>query len=118
MFINPMWDNEAERIGKMRCTPVGYALHSISDLIGLVALITLFVMPAFLVYRGVVGAFHVRLMWLLLIPFAIAFLGNLVYRFSWYLAMRRGFEYNYDSRTAKWVDKFGNPQSFRFNRKK
>jgi hypothetical protein len=39
LFINPMWDNEAERIGKQKCTPLGYALHAISDLIGFIALL-------------------------------------------------------------------------------
>ena len=38
MFINPMWDHEAERIGKKRCSPLGYALHEVSDGIGFLAL--------------------------------------------------------------------------------
>jgi hypothetical protein len=31
LFINPMWNSETERIGKQRCTPLGYALHGISE---------------------------------------------------------------------------------------
>ncbi len=29
LFINPMWDNESQRIGKQKCTPLGYRLHKI-----------------------------------------------------------------------------------------
>ena len=36
-----MWDNESERIGKQRCTPLGYALHVVSDLIGFLGLLLL-----------------------------------------------------------------------------
>src|SRR5688572_13576293 len=31
-FINPMWDSESERIGKQKCTRLGYALHEIPGL--------------------------------------------------------------------------------------
>src|SRR5437867_2170602 len=74
-FINPMWDNEAERIGKQRCTPLGYALHTISDLLGFVALLLLFGSAAYLGYRGIVGSFRASLLWLFTIPFALAIIG-------------------------------------------
>jgi hypothetical protein len=69
LFINPMWDNEAERIGKQRCTPLGYALHGISDLLGFVALLLLFGIGAYLGHRGFVGTFRASLLWLFSIPF-------------------------------------------------
>ena len=31
MFINPMRDSESQRIGKQKCTPLGYRLHTASD---------------------------------------------------------------------------------------
>ena len=33
LFIHPMWDNESQRIGKQKCTPAGYALHVIAEMV-------------------------------------------------------------------------------------
>ncbi len=41
LLINSMWDNEAEGIGKQKCTRWGYAWHTMFDLIGFVALLIL-----------------------------------------------------------------------------
>ncbi len=114
LFINPMWDNEAERIGKQKCTRLGYALHNISDLIGLVALLLLLGTAAYLGNRGVVGSFRASLLWLLLIPFGLAIVGSLLYQFSWVLAHRRGFRYDYDSREASWLED-GQRRTYKYN---
>jgi hypothetical protein len=104
LFINPMWDNESERIGKQICTPLGYVLHGISDLIGLVGLLLLFVTCAYLGYRGIVGTFHAGLLLFLIVPFGLAFIGLLLYRNSWMLARQKGFRYDYDTREASWIE--------------
>jgi len=104
LFINPMWDNEAERIGKERCTRLGYALHTISDLMGFIALLLLLGTAAYLGYRGIVGGFHASLLLLLPIPFGLAIVSSILYRFSWVVAHRRGFHYDYDSREASWLE--------------
>lgn len=104
LFINPMWDNEAERIGKQRCTRLGYALHTISDLIGFVALLILLGTGVYLGYRGIVGTFHASLFWLLLIPFGLAIVGSILFQLSWAMARRRGFHYDYDTREASWQE--------------
>jgi len=104
LFINPMWDNEAERIGKQKCTPLGYALHAISDLIGFIALLLLFGAVAYLGYRGIAGTFDRSLLWLMAIPIGLAVIGSILYRFSWMLAYRRGFHYDYESREASWFE--------------
>lgn len=116
LFINPMWDNEAERIGKLRCTRLGYALHAVSDLIGFAGLLLLLVIPAFLGYQGFVGKFSARSLWLLAIPFGMGIIGSILYRISWALAHRRGFRYDYDAREANWIEngqartyKYGDP---------
>ena len=75
LFINPMWDNEVERIGKQRCTRLGYALHTASDLLGFVALLLLVGIGAYLGYRGIIGSFERRLLWFLPPPFALAVVG-------------------------------------------
>ena len=104
LFINPIWDNEAERIGKQKCTPVGYALHMLSDLIGFVALLVLLGAAVYLVYRGIVGTFHTSLLWFLAVPFGLAVIGSLLYRLSWWAAFQRGFQYDAQSREASWVE--------------
>ena len=104
LFINPMWDNEAQRVGKQRCTPLGYTLHGISDLIGFIALLLLFGFAAYLGYRGLVGTFRAGLLWFFAVPFGLAILGSVLYRVSWTLALRRGFQYDYESREASWLE--------------
>jgi len=104
LFINPMWDNEAERIGKQRCTPLGYALHTISDLIGLIALLLLLGVAAYLGYQEIVGSFRTSLLWLFTIPFVLAVVGSTLYRISWAVAHRRGFRYDRESREASWLE--------------
>ena len=104
LFINPMWDHEAERIGKQRCTPLSYALHVISDLLGFVALLLLFGVAAYLGYRGIVDTFRSSLLWLFSIPFGLAIIGSILYRISWALAHRRGFRYNDEACEASWLE--------------
>ena len=104
LFINPMWDNEAERIGKQKCTPLGYTLHGISDLLGFIGLLLLFGNGAYLGYRSIVGTFSASLLWLFAIPFGLAIIGSILYAYSWRLARRRGFHYDYDNREASWLE--------------
>lgn len=103
-FINPMWDNESERIGKQKCTPLGYALHAISDLIGFIGLLLLLGIGAYLGYRGIAGTFRTNLFWLFVVPFALAIIASALYRYSWALARKRGFRYDYDTREASWIE--------------
>ena len=104
LFINPMWDNEAERIGKQKCTPLGYTLHTISDLLGFVGLLLLFGTGAYLGYRSITGTFSAALLWFFTIPFGLAIIGSVLYRYSWLLAHRRGFRYDYENREASWLE--------------
>ena len=113
MFINPMWDNEAQRIGKQRCTPLGYALHGVSDLIGFAGLLLLLGTGAYLAYRGFVGTWRWGLLWFLTIPFGLGILGAVLHQISWYLAHRKGFHYDYDTREASWVED-GQRRTFRY----
>ena len=114
MFINPMWDHESQRIGKQRCTPSGYTLHGISDLLGFVAIICLFCVPVYLVYAGIRGHFTWGMLLLLAIPFAIAIIGNIMHSYSWHLADKRHFKYDYEKCISTWVDESGNQQSYKY----
>lgn len=104
LFINPIWDHESERIGKKKCTPVGYALHVVADLIGFVSLLLLPGAGVYLIYKILLGGFHASLLWLLIIPFMLAFLGSVLYRYSWVLACKKEFRYDANTREASWVE--------------
>jgi hypothetical protein len=104
LFIYPMWDHESERIGKQKCTPLGYWLHGLADLIGLIGLLLLLGLGVFLAYRGLSHSFHASLFWLLTIPFGVGLIGQILFLFSWSLAYRRGFEYDYEKAEASWVE--------------
>lgn len=114
MFINPMWDRESQRIGKQRCTPVGYAFHGISDLLGFVEIIGLFGVSVYLVYPGIRGHFTWGMLCLLAIPFAIAIVGNVIHSYSWRLADKRHFKYDYEKCISTWIDDSGNKQSYKY----
>jgi hypothetical protein len=104
LFINPMWDNESERIGKQKCTPLGYRLHVISDLIGFIGLLLLLVIAIYLGYRGFAGSFRMPLLWLLAIPFAIGIIGSALFSYSWIMARKRDFRYDPETREASWLE--------------
>ncbi|TWU44716.1 hypothetical protein Poly51_59850 [Rubripirellula tenax] len=97
-----MWDNECQRLGKRKCTPLGAWLHSIAELIGFLCLLSLPCILLYLAFRGVAGTFHYGLWLVLAAPFAITLLGDAMFAFSWHLARRRGFEYDSDLREARW----------------
>jgi len=104
MFINPMWDNEAQRIGLQRCTPLGYFFHGVSDLVGLAGLLTLGGSVITIIYRAITGTFQLSLLWYLAAAVGLGFIGMALAAVSWALASRRGFNYDYETRTATWLD--------------
>lgn len=102
MFVPRMWLDEIERIGKQKCTPFGYALQGVSDLIGFVGLLLLLATPIYLAYRGIAGSFHWSLLWLLLVPVGVGILGTVIEGISWQLARKKQFKYDYESRESTW----------------
>ena len=129
MFINPMWYHESERVGKQRCTPTGYMLHVISDLIGFIALICLLGVLIYLVYARIRGQFTWGMLWFLVVPFTIAIAGNILHSYSWYLADIAGnilhsyswyladkhqFKYDYEKAISTWVNESGVQQSYKY----
>jgi len=104
LFIYPMWDHESERIGKQKCTPLGYWLHGLADLIGFIGLLLFLGVGVYLAYRGLSQSFHASLFWLLAIPFGFGFIGQVLHQLSWGLAYRRSFEYDYEKAEASWVE--------------
>jgi hypothetical protein len=104
LFIHPMWYHESQRIGKQKCTPAGYTLHVVADWIGFVGLLLLFGVPAMLVQKWLAGTFHASLFWLFAVPFGLGIVSEVLFQFSWRLALRKGFHYDYDRCEASWME--------------
>ena len=113
MFINPIWDHESQRIGKQRCTPVGYFLHGLSDLVGLIAALSLLAAPAYIAVAAFRGRFVWSSLWLLLVPFAIALAGNILHSYSWHLAEKKSFRYDSEKCVSTWIEA-GEMKSYKF----
>ena len=97
-----IWFGEGERTGMQKCTPIGYALNGLGGLLWLAGILALFGVPLYLAYRAVASDFGWALLWLLLAPFAIVFVGSLFIGASWLLASRKGFHYDYERDEATW----------------
>ena len=104
MFIPRIWFDEVERIGKQRCTPFGYALQGVGELIGFVGLLALLGVPFYLAYTVVAGSFLWSLLWLLAVPVVLGIVGSVLVSFSWSLASRKQFRYDYGRRVSSWVE--------------
>lgn len=103
MFLSPMWDNEVQRVGKQRCTPFGYSLHIIADMLGMAALLLLFVMPVVCVWQAIAGRFERHHLLGFVAAFCIGIVARHLNYASWLLAERRDYRYDYDTREATWI---------------
>lgn len=112
LFIHPMWDSESQRIGKQRCTPIGAALHAIADLLGFIGLLLFPLILGVWIWKGFKGTFHWSTLWLLAVPFGVGIVSEMMYQFSWWLALRKGWQYN-DGREASWMEN-GTRVAFRY----
>jgi hypothetical protein len=104
LFIYPMWDNESQRIGKQKCTPLGYRLHGIAEGLGFIGFFLIIAICAYLGYRRYTGSFKPSLFWLFALPLGMGIVGEFLYWLSWRLAFKRGFQYNYETREASWIE--------------
>ena len=104
LFIHPMWDHESQRIGKQKCTPAGYTLHVIAEMVGFLGLLFLFAIPAVLVWQWWAGTFDSSLFLLFTVPFGLGVASEILFQFSWWLALRRGFQYDYERCEASWME--------------
>ena len=104
LFIHPMWFHESQRIGKQKCTPTGYALHVMAELIGFIGLLLLLAALFVLVWRGIAGNFRAADLWLLAVPFGVGVISEMLFQFSWWLARRKGFHFDYERSESSWVE--------------
>lgn len=113
LFFHPMWSHESERLGKQKCTPTGYVLHGVAELIGFIGLLSLFAVLLILVWLAITGGFHARSLWLLAVPFGVGLISEALFQFSWWLARRRGFQFDNESREACWMEA-GERRTYRY----
>jgi len=104
-FIYPMWDSENQRLGMKACTPFGYNVRCIADIIGFSGLIFLLVITGFLIHRYLLRhQFESRWLLLLLVPLVVGFAGRVLFEFGWGLAAKKKFEYDSQTMTVKWIE--------------
>jgi hypothetical protein len=73
-------------------------------MLGFIGLLLVFVTPMYLAHRGIAGTFHASLLCLFAAPFAFGVIGKVLYQYSWWLARRKGFHYDYDQCEASWME--------------
>ena len=98
-----MWDSECQRLGKKKCTPFGFQLHILGDLLGATGFLALILVVGYFTYRWwFVDDFELSLLWLLLVPFGLGIAGSILFSYSWRLAYSKSFEYDDENRIASW----------------
>jgi hypothetical protein len=104
LFFFPMWDHESQRLGKRKCTPLGYALHGIAETIGFVGLLLILGVGGYIGYTVITGSFRASLLWLLIMPLGSGVIAEAIYQISWLLAGRKGFRYDHETCQASWIE--------------
>jgi len=104
-FVFPIWDSQSQRNGMMRCTPFGYILQAIARILGSIGFLLFPGIFIFLIVCKIVfGKFDSSLYWLFSLPFAFGLIAEILFLSAWYLAGKKGFDYDYEKREASWVE--------------
>ena len=102
-FIHPMWDTETQRIGQRRCTPWGYRLRGVAELIGYTGLLLLVSAPVYAVFDWLRE--QPTQGWLMAgIACSLGVVSQLLFRGSGWLATRKQFHYDDDRNEASWIE--------------
>ena len=91
---------------------MGYNLHVIAEPLGFIGLLLLLGVCVHLGCRAVTSAFDKSLFCLIKILFGFSIISRVFYQFSWFLASRRGFEYDCEKREASWIEN-GEPVTYK-----
>jgi len=113
LFIHPMWDHETQRLGKKKCTSVGYALHGAAEGIGYLGLLVLAISGVAFLCLWFARASRSFATHCLLLALALGFISEVMFQFSWWLALRRDFRH--DDHEASWVED-GRRKTYKFSR--
>ncbi len=104
LFIHPMWDNESERVGMQKCTPLGYRLHHTGEGVGFFGLLLLLATFGYWCFRWWERNSQSSMYWLMVIPFAFGLVSEVLVQLSWKMARGRGFTYDHQRAEASWVE--------------
>ena len=99
-----MWDTETERLGKMKCTKIGYNLHLLSDLLGIIGFYLLLTLVVIFAYQYFLKSSDNFQIWYFSIPFMFAIMSQIMFYISWKLAEKKSFKYNADKNEATWIE--------------
>lgn len=114
LFLYPMWDSKSQRIGKLRCSPGGFALQGFAELLGFIGLMLLIGITTWLIRASTSGGFSSSLLWLIAIPFALGIVAQILWNASWLPALRKGFEYDEEAEVASWIEE-GKRVTYRYS---
>ena len=87
-----------------RCSAPAYYLKKLSDLLGLVAMVTLFVLVSALLRHSMYGTFRPRMLFILIIPFLMAAGARIMLELSWKIVARKSFRYDYERDVVSWIE--------------
>ena len=104
LFIHPMWDNESQRIGMLKCWKTAYHIHGCGELIGFLGLFTLLVTVGYMIYTAIFADFSHSMWWFLCLPLGMGIISETMVQVSWAMVTRRGYEYDYENRAASWIE--------------
>ena len=104
LFIHPMWDSESQRIGMLKCWKTAYYVRGYGELVGFLGLLVLLGTIGYLIYVAIFSDFSHSMWWWLGLPLAMGMISEAMVLVSWVMVRGRRFEYDYDNRTASWVE--------------
>jgi len=87
-----------------KCWLLGYNIHGVGELIGFIGLLTLPVTIAYMLYIAIFGDFAASTWLLLLIPFGMGVVSEVMVQVSWAMVSKRGFNYDHEKREASWIE--------------
>ena len=103
LFIYPMWDSENERLGFKECTPSGYFLREIAELIGFAGLIALIG----IIWRlGIIlanNSFCKEHLYILAIPFGIGIISETIFQIAYKIAKHKHYNYDLSNGETSWI---------------
>jgi hypothetical protein len=106
-----MWYSETQRLGKKACTPAGYGLHVLAEMIGFLGFALLGISGIVWLWRWLAGAPRGIATAGLTLALVLGVASEVMFQLSWWLALRRGFQY--DGHEASWSE-HGGRRSYKF----
>lgn len=87
-----------------KCSPVAYAFHAYGELLGFTGLLTLLGTIGYIAFTAILGDYTNAVWLLLLLPLSVGIASEVLVQLSWAMVSKRGFQYDYDEREARWLE--------------